>query len=83
MPTYTFKHKETGDITERILKMSEYDSFKEKYPELETVISGGALCDTLRLGDGLLKGSNAGFSDVLRKIHQRTAGSCLDQTTSI
>lgn len=83
MPTYTFKDKETGDIIERVMKMSEYDSFKEKHPELETVISGGSLCDSLRLGEGLLKGNNAGFKEVLQKIDQRTAGSCLKYTTDI
>ena len=83
MPTYSFKNKETGDITERVMKMSEYDSFKEEHPELETVISGGALCDTLRLGEGLLKGKNSAFSEVLQKIHARTPGSCLDRTTTI
>lgn len=83
MPTYTFKNKETGEVTERILKMSELDLFKIDNPLLETVISGGSLCDTLRLGDGLLKGNNAGFKEVLQKIHSRTAGSCLNQTSGI
>ena len=83
MPTYTFKNKETGEVTERIMKMSEFDSFRLDNPFLETVISGGSLCDTLRLGEGLLKGKNAAFSEVLKKIHQRTPGSCLDRTTSI
>lgn len=83
MPTYTFKNKETGEVTERILKMSEFDSFKLDNPLLETVISGGALCDTLSLGDGLLKGNNAAFKEVLQKIDQRTAGSCLKYTTNI
>lgn len=83
MPTYTFKNKETGEVTERIMKMSEFDSFRLDNPFLETVISGGSLCDSLRLGEGLLKGNNAAFSEVLKKIHQRTPGSCLDRTTSI
>lgn len=83
MPTYSFKDKETGDITERIMKMSELDSYKEEHPELELVISGGSLCDTLSLGDGLLKGNNAAFKEVLQKIDQRTAGSCLKYTTNI
>lgn len=83
MPTYTFKNKETDEVTERIMKMSEFDSFRLDNPFLETVISGGSLCDTLRLGDGLLKGKNAGFKEVLQKIDQRTAGSCLKYTTDI
>lgn len=83
MPTYTFKNKETGEVTERIMKMSEFDSFRLDNPFLETVISGGSLCDTLRLGEGLLKGKNAGFKEVLQKIDQRTAGSCLKYTTDI
>jgi hypothetical protein len=83
MPTYSFKDKETGDITERIMKMSELDSYKVEHPELELVISGGSLCDTLRLGEGLLKGKNAAFKEVLQKIDKRTPGSCLKYTTDI
>lgn len=83
MPTYTFSNSETGEVTERILKMSELDTFKLDNPLLELVITGGYLCDTLRLGDGILKGGNAGFKEVLQRIHTRTPGSCLDQTSGI
>jgi len=83
MPTYNFKNKETGEETEIVMKMSELTEFKESNPMLELVISGGALCRSINIGNGMLKGKNAGFSDVLKRIHQRTPGSCLDKTTVI
>jgi len=83
MPTYNFKNKETGEETEIVMKMSELTEFKENNPMLELVISGGALCRSINIGNGMLKGKNAGFSDVLKRIHQRTPGSCLDKTTVI
>ena len=33
MPTYDFKNKETGEVTERIMKMSELDDFKKNNPQ--------------------------------------------------
>ena len=35
MPTYTFKHKETGEIVDKHLKLSDYDKYKEDNPEWE------------------------------------------------
>ena len=34
MPQYDFKHKETGEITEVTLRLSEYDEFVANHPEL-------------------------------------------------
>lgn len=83
MPTYSFKNKETGEETEVVMKISALTEFKESNPMLELVISGGALCRSINIGNGMLKGKNAGFAEVLKKIHQRTPGSVLDKTTNI
>lgn len=39
MPTYIFKHKETGEITEVTLPISQLDQYKEDHPELESQIT--------------------------------------------
>jgi hypothetical protein len=61
--------------------MSVLTEFKESNPMLELVISGGALCRSINLGNGINK--DGGFKDVLKRIHQRTPGSVLDKTTVI
>lgn len=81
MPTYNFKNKETGEETEVVMKMSVLTEFKESNPMLELVISGGALCRSINIGNGINK--DGGFKEVLKQIHQRTPGSCLDKTTII
>ena len=83
MPTYNFKNKETGEISERIMKMSELDSYKETNPELEQYIESPMVVRSLNIGEGLLKGKNNGFKEVLQRIHERTPGSCLNRTTDI
>ena len=72
MPTYTFKHKETGDITEHVMRMSELDNFKESHPELERYMGDiPSLVDPVRLGR--IKVDN-GFREVLHRIAERTPG---------
>lgn len=81
MPTYDFKNKETGEVTERIMRMSELDAFKKDNPHLEIQLSTPALCNSVRMSNGLTKGG--AFKEVLQKIHSRTSGSILNQTTDI
>jgi hypothetical protein len=83
MPTYNFKNKKTGEISERIMKMSELDSYKEINPELEQYIESPMVVRSLNIGEGLLKGKNSGFKEVLQRIHERTPGSCLNRSTDI
>ena len=72
MPTYTFRHKETGEVTEHVMKMSELDSFKESHPELERYMNDiPGLADPVRLGR--IKIDN-GFREVLHRISERTPG---------
>jgi hypothetical protein len=37
MPIYNFKHKTSGDVIEKMLRISELDKWKEDNPEWETV----------------------------------------------
>ena len=51
MPTYKFRHRETGEEFEEFMKISDFDEYKELHPHLESVPNGGpAIGDPLRLG---------------------------------
>ena len=80
MPTYVFRNKETGEQFEKILKIAELDSFREENPQLETVIQAVAFGDPTKLSS--TRKFDTGFKEVLQKIHERTPGSQLNQTSS-
>ena len=51
MPTYTFKEKDTGEIKEVYVKISEYDNFVSQNLNLERVfLEAPRLCDPYSLG---------------------------------
>lgn len=51
MPTYTFRHKESGHVIESFLTMSARETFLETHPEYEQVIlDAPALGDPAALG---------------------------------
>lgn len=51
MPTYTFKHKETGEHIEKFMGISERDEWMKQNPEYESVITGApSIGDPIRLG---------------------------------
>jgi len=62
MPTYEFKDTNTGEIFEKILKISERESFLEKNPHLKQIISGQTVIESARLGR--MK-PDQGFRDLL------------------
>ena len=65
MPTYNFRNKESGEIIERIFKMSEKDDFLKENPQFEFVmLSPPALGDPIRLG---VRKPDNGFREVLAK----------------
>lgn len=80
MPTYVFRNKETGEQFEKILKMSELDSFRVENPQLETVIQAVAFGDPTKLSS--TRKFDSGFKEVLQKIHERSPGSELNKTSS-
>ena len=80
MPTYVFRNKETGEQFEKILKMSELDSFRAENPQLETVIQAVAFGDPTKLTSS--RKFDSGFKEVLQKIHERSPGSELNKTSS-
>lgn len=71
MPTYTFKNKETQEVFEVFMKISELDAYKASHPELETQLQSLPLGDPIRLG---LRHVPDGFREVMRNIANNTAG---------
>jgi len=65
---YTFLNTETQKIEEHSMRMSEYDEFKDKNPQLERYHEPGrsaAMGDSVRLG---IRRPDNGFREVLSKI---------------
>lgn len=68
MPTYTFKHVETGEIVEKFMKISQYDQFKLDNPQWVRYITPsdcpGFGC-SVRLG---ITKTDDGWKEVLSKV---------------
>lgn len=79
MPTYVFRDKNTGEQFEKMLKISELDSYREENPHLETIIQSPMICDPVRVG---ARKFDTGFKEVLQKIHAKTPGSELNKSSS-
>lgn len=71
MPTYTFLNKETHEVSEVFLKISELDAYKASHPELEIQLQALPLGDPIRLG---LRHVPDGFREVMRQIADNTPG---------
>jgi len=80
MPTYVFRNKETGEQFEKIMKISELDTFRAENPQLETVIQAVAFGDPTKLSS--TRKFDTGFKEVLQRIHEKTPGSQLDKSSS-
>jgi hypothetical protein len=80
MPTYVFRNKETGEQFEKLMKISELDSFRADNPQLETVIQAVAFGDPTKLSS--TRKFDTGFKEVLQRIHEKTPGSQLDKSSS-
>lgn len=82
MPTYIFKNTETGEIFEKVLKMSELDDYKTKHPTHQRHYDSDnipAMADPVRVG---VRKPDSGFKEVLQKIHEKTPGSTLNRSSS-
>jgi hypothetical protein len=78
MPTYEFRNKQTGEVTEHFMKMSAKDEFLAANPHLEqTMTQAPAFA-----GDHITLKKDTGFKEVLQRIHEKTPGSELNKTSS-
>lgn len=80
MPTYDFRHKETGEVVTKMMKIAEREQFLQDNPDLEPIIGVPALVDPVRIG---VRKTDNGFKEVLQRVHEKTAGSRLNKTANI
>ena len=66
MATYTFRNKETNEIFEHSMRMSEYDSYMESNPSVERYYEPSAALNIVS-GVGGIKTDNV-FKEVLSKV---------------
>lgn len=80
MPVYDIKHKETGEVSERVMSITAMEEFLENNTEYEKYFGNhnNAMVDVVRMG---IRKPDNGFREVLAKVHQ-TPGSQLDKTTN-
>ena len=70
MPTYSFRNKQTGEVFDQFMKISEKDSFLQQNPHLEqTLTTAPAFA-----GDHITLKKDTGFKEVLQKINERVPG---------
>ena len=67
MPTYDFKNTKTGEIEEKIMKISELDDFKKDNPHMKQQISGNIKFISNKDGAVLSK-AGAGWKEVQDRI---------------
>jgi hypothetical protein len=80
MPIYDFRNKDTGEVFEKVMSIAAKAEYLKENPNIEPLITGMApLIDPYRLG---LKKPDQGFKEVLQKVHEKTAGSKLNKTSS-
>lgn len=81
MPTYAFRDKATGNISEIILRMSEYDQYVKDHPNLERFFTPDQALNIIS-GVGGIR-TDQGFKEVLSKISEAHPRSPLaDKTRS-
>jgi len=77
MPTYNFLNKETQEVTEVMLRISELDKYKADNPQLEQChITAVAIGDPVQLG---VRRQNGDFREIMQHIHKGTHGSVLNK----
>ena len=79
MPIYRFRNTETGEETEKMMKIAELDIFRAENPHLQTIITAPMICDPVRVG---ARKMDTGFKEVLQRVHEKTPGSELNQLSS-
>jgi len=68
MPTYNFRHRETGEIIEKLFKIADREEFLEQNPQYESVmLAAPSLGDPIRLG---IRKPDNGFREVLAKAKE-------------
>ena len=64
MPLYSFRNKDTNEVIEDFMTISERDQFLSRNPEYVQELAAPPIGDSVRLG---VKRIDNGFNDVLKK----------------
>lgn len=80
MPTYSFRDINTGEVFDKMLRMSERQKFLDDNPNLEQVLLYAPQINADPIGSNQHR---TAFKEVLNKIHSRTAGSVMNKTTEL
>lgn len=81
MPLYDFRNKETGEVFERSMSYGAKVDYLKENPHIESVIlTAPPLGDPTKLSS--TRKMDTGFKEVLQKIHEKTPGSTLNQSSS-
>ena len=81
MATYTFRNKETNEVFDHSMRMSEYDSYMESNPSIERYYEPSDVMNIVS-GVGGIRTDN-GFKEVLSKVAEAHPNSELaDRTLS-
>lgn len=84
MATYTFLNKDTNEIEEHVMKISELDTFKEGNPHLERFFTLDGLpgfSDAIRMNvPGTKKADSAFEKYVINRIKDTVPGNTLAKT---
>ena len=78
MPTYEFKDKETGELQELFMKISEKEKFLKDNPNLLPIISAPNYIT--RTDGDVLKRAGAGWNEVLQKVGEAHPNSKIAET---
>ncbi len=79
MATYKFLNNETGEVEEHVVRMSEYDQFKQSNPHLQRYFDSDDAPVTVG-GVGGIK-TDSGFKEVLSKVAEAHPNSALANKT--
>ena len=72
MPTYEFRNKDTGEIFEKVMKISQKEQYLADNPHVESWITvAPSMGDPVRLG---VTKHDSGWKETLAKISERTSG---------
>ena len=70
MPTYEFRNKDTGEVSEVFMKMSAKEQYLIENPNLEQTMTQAPAFT----GDHIILKKDSGFKEVLQKINERVPG---------
>lgn len=77
MPTYTFRNKKTGELTEEFMSISQRDEFVKKHKNLEPYIESAAAFSYSSAGDMSGTKTDNTWKEVMSKIAEHHPASAL------